>query len=220
MGFSLSSLDPTGITQVFDGVGSMLTPDLSGAQAAAAFNPYDISTSYGSASYNPTDRTFSTSLDPRLQSAMSGLFSQYGAIDPTQQLNLMREQAAPYEQAQYQGLENRLFSQGLLGASKVDQPGGARRSLFDSFANADLNRQIQAQQLAQQSQASILNQIFGLTNLEQSLFAPQATFGSIQTGAGANVANLQAQEASFIPNLFGNLLGSGIQGYATGMGAS
>ena len=130
----------------------------------------------------------------------------------------MREQAAPYEQAQYQGLENRLFSQGLLGASKVDQPGGPRRSLFDSFANADLNRQIQAQQLAQQSQASILNQIFGLTNLEQSLFAPQATFGSIQTGAGANVANLQAQEASFIPNLFGNLLSSGVQGYATGMG--
>ena len=215
MGFSLSDLDPTGISSI----GDLFSPDLGGATAAASFNPYDISTSYGSATYSPTDRTFTSQLDPRLQSAMSGLFSQYGAIDPAQQLNLMREQAQPYEQAQSLGLENRLFSQGLMGASKVDQPGGARRSLFDSFQNADLNRQIQAQQLAQQSQANILNQIFGLTNLEQSLFAPQASFGAIQTGAGANQANLMAQEASFIPNLIGNLGGSAIQGYTTGMGA-
>ena len=125
----------------------------------------------------------------------------------------MREQAQPYEQAQYQNLENRLFSQGRLGASAAYQPGGEMRSLFDSFANADLNRQLMAQQQAQQSQQAILNQIFGLTGLEQGLFNTQGMFGGLQTSAGANQASLMAQQAMAMPNLLGSLFSGAATGF-------
>ena len=52
--------------------------------------------------------------------------------------------------------------------------------------------------------------------MEQGLFAPQATFGGLQTGAGANQAGLMAQQASFLPQLMGSLGGAAIQGAAMG----
>ena len=198
----------------FDALG--LTPDMSGAINAAAFDPYNIQTSYGGANYDAENRLFSTSLNPALQGVMGGLQEQYGQINPEQQLNLMRERAQPYNEAMGQGIENRLFSQGLLGASKEYQPGGQMRGFFDSVMNQDMGFQLSAQQQAQQQQTNLLNQIFGLAGLENNLFGQQQQFGALQTGAGANQASLMAQQAMAVPNLVGNIISGGVQGAAMG----
>ena len=202
------------LSGVSDALG--LTPDLSGAIGAAAFDPFNIQTSFGSATYDEDSRTFTSGLGEDYGAIQDSLVNQLKQIDPAQQLALFRQQAQPYNEQQGLNLENRLFSQGLTQASGVDEPLGARRSLFDSFANQDLQFQQLAQQQALQQQTGLMNQLFGLNQMEQGLFAPQATFGQIQTGAGANQAGLMAQQASFLPNLVGNIIAGGVQGAAMG----
>lgn len=108
----------------------------------------------------------------RMQDPSVGLQSQLlgelSAIDPRQQLNLFRQMAAPFEEQQRLGLENRLFAQGLMGASTVDKPGGARRSLFDAQAQADLMRQTQAMDWANQQRQSVLGQYGNLRGLDMA----------------------------------------------------
>lgn len=144
-----------------------LTPDMSGAADAAQFNPYNINSSFGTLSYNPASRSFSTVSQPGLnlfrtnlekQNQMGmpgirmrqlpGLWDQQGSIyntvSPQTELDLLRSQADPYNQAQYKNLESRLFKQGRLGASQEYDAGGAMRGLFDSQAQQDLAFQQQA----------------------------------------------------------------------------
>jgi hypothetical protein len=200
--------DPIGSVAGFLG----LTPDLGDAAQSAQFNPYNINQSFGSLSYDPESRSFTSQLNPHLQGIQQSLFSQYGKTDPMQQLGLMRQQAQPYNEAMGQGIENRLFSQGLMGASKEYQPGGQMRGFWDSVLNQDMGFQLSAQQQAQQAQQNYLNQLLGLGNLEQGLFGNVTNLGSVQTGAGANVANIQATGAMALPNLIGSLGGGAIQG--------
>ena len=199
-------------------IGGLLEPDLSGAINAAKFDPFNIQTSFGSATYDEESRTFTSGLGEDYGAIQDSLVNQLKQIDPAQQLALFRQQAQPYNEQMGLNLENRLFSQGLTQASGVDQPLGARRSLFDSFANQDLQFQQLAQQQALQQQTGLMNQLFGLNQMEQGLFAPQATFGGLQTGAGSNQAAIMAQEASMIPNLVGNFLGGSMASFGGGGG--
>ena len=189
-----------------------LTPDLSGAIKAAEFNPYNINTSYGSLNYDKDSRTFTSQLDPALQGIQQGLFSQYGQVDPTQQLALMRQQAAPFQQQSMLNMENRLFKQGLTQASVVDQPGGARRSLFDSIMNQDLSMQLQAQQQAQQEQTNYLNQILGISGLEQNMFRSGMGMGQLGMQGQSNVASLMMQQAQAESGLNQALFGGAVLG--------
>ena len=201
MGFSLNPLTGFGL----------LENDTSGATAAAQFNPYNIQSSYGSLNYDPTNRLFTSAIDPQIQGSVDRLWSQYGQISPEQQLSLFRQQAAPFNEAQSLGLENRLFSQGRLDHSQVDQPGGARRSLFDSFANQDFGFQQQATAQSQQAQTNFINQILGLMAPEQNLFNAGMGLGQIGAQgqiAGANIqgqAGLQQQQLGY--NIFNDILG-------------
>lgn len=193
-----------------------LVPDFGPALEAAKFNPVNTQGLFGGVSWNPQTRTFSSNLDPRLTGIQNTLFSQFGQANPEAEYALMQQMAAPYREQQMLGLENRLFSQGLLGASMVDQPGGARRSLFDAFANQDLGMQQQAIQSARTNQINLLNQIFGLQNMENSLFANNAGLSGQAQAANNNVANILAQDAAFMPNALWSLGGAIGQGYATG----
>ena len=202
----------------FTGFGLLdeLTPDTSGAQAQAEFNPYNINASYGSLGYDPASRTFTSQLSPELMNMQSGLFSQYGQINPEQQLALMREQAAPYNQAASQQLENRLFSQGRLDASQEYGAGGAMRGLFDSFANQDLQMQMSAQQQAQAAQMNYLNQILGINNMENSLFNAGMGMGNIGMQGQLQQSNLQAQQDAFMSNAIFGMGGAALGGWASG----
>lgn len=197
----------------FDMLG--LGPDLSGAINTAAYNPYNVQTSYGGLTYDDQNRTFTSALSPELQGIQSGLFSQYGQVNPNQQLDLFRQQAAPYNEAQYLDMENRLFSQGRLGHSQVYNPGGQMRGLFDAQANQDLQFQLMAQQQAQQAQQNYLNQILGISNMENSLFNASMGQGQIGMQGQLQQSQLQAQQDAFMPNAIWGLGGAALGGWAS-----
>jgi len=192
-----------------------LAPDLSGAIAGAKFDPYNIQTGMGGLRYDEGSRTFTSQLDPALQATRQGLLSQYGQIDPAQQLSLYRQQAQPYEEQQRLGLESRLFSQGQLGHSAVDRPGGARRSLFDAQAQADLQRQAMAQQWAQQQQQGILGQLQGIQGFEKGLFGMGQGMGQLGMQGQQMQTQLRQQQAMAIPDLMQSLLGGAAMGFAS-----
>ena len=197
----------------FTGFG-LLEPDLGEAQQAAEFNPYNINASYGSLAYDPESRTFTSSMSPELMGIQQGLFSQYGQISPEQQLSLFREQAAPYNQAASQQLENRLFSQGRLDASQEYQPGGAMRGLFDAQANQDLQFQMMSAQQAQAQQMNYLNQILGIGSMEQNLFNAGMGMGQIGMQGQLQQSNLQAQQDAFGLNAILGLGGAALGSWA------
>lgn len=178
----------------------------------AAYNPYAINTGYGGAAYDAQNRRFQSSLSPQFQAMQQGLFNQYAGMSPDNYLNLMRQRAAPGNQAAYEGLENRLFSQGRLDHSQVNQPGGAMRGLFDSFANQDLGFQLSADQMSDQFQNSIMDRLFGLAGLEKSLYDPLYQQGSLDVQASGNAANAFANQANSNQNMIGGIVGSVLGG--------
>ena len=192
-----------------------LTEDPGKAAGMAQYTPYNINASYGQTNYDPATRTFNSSLDPRMQQMQQSLFGQFDQYDPNAYLQMLRQQAAPYEQQQSLGLENRLFSQGRLEHSAVDQPGGARRSLFDSFANADLQRQLGANQWAQQGRSGLMDQMGWFNALENSMWNPLAQQGQIgasgQQMAGQLYGNQSQFNSSMTNTIFENIAG-GIMG--------
>lgn len=177
----------------------------------ASYDPYAISTGYGSASYNAQDRRFRSSLSPQYQDMQRGLFGEYNMMQPGQYLNLMRQRAAPANESAYLGMENRLFSQGRLGASQPYGEGGAMRGLMDSFANQDLGFQLSADQMSNQFRDSITDRLFGLAGLEKSLYDPLYQQGSLDVQASGNAAqafsNQAGQNQSFIGGIFDSVLG-------------
>lgn len=173
-----------------------------------------------------------------------GLFNQGAQLagqapfDPSQlvndRLSLLRQQAAPQEESQFNSLQNRLFSQGRLGST-----GGSNdiEAFARGLGQADLGRQLSAQNLglqAQQQSAGILGQqagLFGqlggqtaalgqglgqqdisraglLGNLSQGLFGQAQGFG------GQDISRLGTglQGAQGLLGLSGNLSGSLFQG--------
>lgn len=87
-----------------------------------------------------------------------------GIINNT--LNLLRQQAAPQESQAYNSLQNKLFSQGRLGST-----GGSRdiQAFAQGLGQADLARQLQAQQLGLQIQGQNANIGMGLLGQAQGL---------------------------------------------------
>ena len=189
---------------LFEAIG--LVPDYGDAIAALQQDPRNIQSLFGGVSYQ--DGQISSQLDPRLRAQVGDIYRQLGRVDPRQQLGLLRQQAAPFEEQQRLGLENRLQAQGLLGASLVDQPGGARHSLFSAQSSADLQRQLLAQQMAQQQRASLFGELGNIFGMEQGLFS--ASYG--QPSAQEGIANLLAQQASFGPQIMGSILGGATAG--------
>ena len=177
----------------------------------AAYDPYAINTGYGGAAYDAQNRRFQSSLSPQYQQLQQGLFNQYNSYDPNNYLSLMRQRAAPGNQANYQGLENRLFSQGRLDHSQVYEPGGAMRGLFDAQQQQDLGFQLSADQMSNQFQNSIMDRLFGLAGLEKSLYDPLYQQGSLDVQASGNAAqafsNQAGQNQSGITGIVGSVLG-------------
>ena len=127
--------------------------------------------------------------NPELISAYQGLFGQ-GLTDTIQgQLDLLRQAAAPEENRQRLGLDDQLFSRGMLGTT-----GGAERfrALTEAQGQADLNRQLAAVGLGQQE--------------AQNRF--QGALGTIGQGMNAQNQNFNIGMGSFggMQGLFQNLL--------------
>lgn len=108
-------------------------------------------------------------------------------------LDLLRQQAKPGEEQAYNSLENRLFSQGRMGST-----GG--NSQLQAFAKglgeADLTRQLAAQDLGLQTQGMNLNQAGMFGNLAGQNF--QGALGYNDLGA-----NRAAQRMQNAMQLFG-----------------
>lgn len=103
-------------------------------------------------------------------------------------LGLLREQAAPQEQQAFKDLEQRLFSQGRLGTT-----GGSRNieAFARGLAQADLARQIEAQNLGLQTQQQNLNAAGMLGNLGLQNFGAALNYNDL----GANRAAQRMQNA-------------------------
>jgi len=190
---------------LFEAIG--LVPDMDKAIAASQFDPYNIEASFGSLGFDEATNTFTSSLSPEFQQMLGDWTTQMQNIDPQKQFEMMQAQAAPYEQQQQLGLENRLFSQGLMQHSAQDQPGGARRSLFDSQQNAMMQRQLGAQDWASSNRQNLLNSILGIQGMESGLFNMGMGMGSIGMQGQMQASNLMGQQATAGSNIMGNVLG-------------
>jgi hypothetical protein len=124
-------------------------------------------------------------------------------------LSLLREQAAPREQEQMQSLQNTLFSQGRLGSTG----GGMMMEKFArGLGEADLSRQLQAQQLGIQAQNQNLAQAGLLGELAGTGFANALNYNDI----GVNRAGQRMQNAmglfGFGQDLRSSMQQQGMQG--------
>lgn len=110
-----------------------------------------------------------------------GLFDLSGLTNS--RLEMLRQQAAPYEQRQMDMVANSAFARGQLGG-----PGGrlALSNFGDSLARADLGRQMAAQDLGVQAQGVGGNLIGLQGNLAQGMFGNAITM--------SNLANTRAQQ--------------------------
>ena len=115
-------------------------------------------------------------------------------------LGLLRQQAAPQEQQQYNSLQNRLFGQGRLGSTGG---GNEVQSFARGLGEADLSRQMQAQNLGLQAQQGNLQQAGMLSNLAGQGFQGALNYNDL----GANRAGQRMQNAM---SLFG--FGNQLQG--------
>jgi hypothetical protein len=114
-------------------------------------------------------------------------------------LNLLRQQAAPQEAQQLAGTRDTLFGQGRLGMGD-NTIGGANpemQALYNSFAQADLGRQLNAQNLGLQAQQQQANIGLGMASQYGNL-------GSSQMGM---LQNLLGMAGNFGQQAYGNALG-------------
>lgn len=118
-----------------------------------------------------------------------------------QRLQLLRDQAAPQEQQQFNTLQDRLFSQGRLGTSGgANQMGAFARGL----GQADLNRQLEAQQLGIQAQNQNLAQAGLLSELAGTGFMNALNYNDL----GVNRAAQRMQNAMSLFGFGNDLTGS------------
>lgn len=174
-----------------------LTNDPGEAAGMAQYNPYNINASYGNVDYDPASRTFTSQLDPRMQQMQQSLFGEFGNYNADNYLSLLRQRAAPQNEANYQGLENRLFSQGRLDHSQAYQPGGAMRGLFDAQAQQDLGFQIGADEWAMNQRSNLMDQMGWFNQLESGLWNPLAQQGQIGAAGQRTAAGIYGNQQQF-----------------------
>ena len=162
------------------------------------FNPANINSGVGSATFDQESNTFNTSLDPRLAALQGGLFSQgQGFFDELNTFNpdefganvtqRLRNLAAPQEEDARLGLENRLFSQGLLNSTL----GGDRQeNLFTAQALADEARVARGFSLGQDVQGNLLNR--GLQSFNAGVNLEQLPLQLLGLSLDAGQGNLGA----------------------------
>ena len=187
---------------------SSISPDIQRLQAQQLFRAG--STDPALAQLQRGFFTGATAEDPRLSALQSRYFDQLGQVSPTQELDLFRQQAAPYNQAASQAVENRLFSQGRLDHSQAYRPGGVMRGLWDAQAQQDLGFQQQAIQNARAREAQLLGQFSGVRGLQSQ--EQQQALGNYTSLFGMQDA-LRQQGLSNYMSLFGpeqNLFGAGM----------
>lgn len=194
------------------------------AMAAAQFDPWNVFGGMSSAIFDRDNKSVRTELSPEYQQlrdslfgTTSNLFNQAAATNPAEVAsmwynNLSQLSAGDENQARL-NLENRLFSQGMLGST-----GGAQRmnALEDSLSDARLAREMNAWQFGQGMQQNLFNQalqgLLGMQSIDLNAMQP------IQIGMGIGQGNQSVgaammptimdhygTQANAISGLFGNL---------------
>lgn len=185
----------------------VLNPLLGGAGAAFGGAAQDLFSQQA----NPFQAGLQQALFGGAQNAFANLpGTQQQARD--QQLSLLREQAAPFEERAFADLQNNLFSTGRIGTT-----GGALQT--EAFARglgqADLQRQISAAnegRLAQNAQLGLaqgqLGAGQGLRSLQDQLLgSAQNRFtglANLSSGLGAQATQNQGTQLQAIQNLLSN----------------
>jgi hypothetical protein len=146
---------------------------------ASIFNALGMS-SFANAAVAPGQ--FLNGANPEVAAAYKGMFGQGLTGEIQDQLGLLRQAAAPEEARQSQGLDDQLFSRGMLGTS-----GGAERfrALEEAQGSADLQRQLAAIGLGQQNAGNRFQAAMGATGQGmagqlQNFNIGQGSFGGMQ----------------------------------------
>lgn len=168
------------------------------------------------------------------------LAGRAASMDPNQiarqQYNMMSQLAAPGEHQARTGMENRLFSQGLLGSS-----GGAAQmgQMQQALGQADLQRQQQAMGMGQQVQAQQMQNALGMIGAGQGMFGQglqgigthsiydnmamnqimqSANMGAQQSAAHGIGAQAAMQAASNRGDMIGGVFGGVMNGLSQSVG--
>lgn len=205
------------LERITDTIGMTNVRRMEEAADAARFSPYNIQSGYGSLTYDPSQRLFTSSVSPDVQRLQDRYLLGLERISPQSELGIMREQAQPYNEALMTGMENRLFSQGRLDHSQVYAPGGPMRGLFDAMLNQDLIFQQQARQNAWAREQQLLRNYMGLFAPEQNLFQAGMGMGQIGMQGQMTGANILAESSEQLPKAMDSIIG-GIMTYMMGGG--
>ena len=120
--------------------------------------------------------------------------TQLGQADTTAQsaryLDLLRQQAAPYEQQITNSVNNNLFSRGRLGAED-STTGLAYRELAKGLSLADLNRQTTALDYGQQETQNIFGRATQAGDLASQLQNRSYLPGQLAQNSGIAASNAQ-----------------------------
>lgn len=172
---------------VFGPAGGMfVNPNTRQLQLSMANNPFaqmfNALGASGLANAATAPGSFLYGANPEVAEAYKGLFGQ-GLTDTIQsQLDLLRAEAAPEENRQRLGLDDQLFSRGMLGTT-----GGAERfrALTEAQGQADLRRQISATELGRQAALDRFGGALqgvgqGMAGQLQNFNIGQGAFGGLQ----------------------------------------
>lgn len=208
-------------------VGGILADGIQGKGAdefwnRASYKPYDVNSAFGSASFDGTtaNAKLGAAYQPfrdQLLGMSGGFLNEASLFDPQafaqKYSGMLGQIAAPGERQQRQGMENRLFQQGLLGST-----GGASqmRGLFDSQNQAGLMRDVSSMQLGQQLQDSLFSRglqglqgAIGVDQLPMNMLSLGGELGSARSGANATAAQPGWQRAlnrsDAVSDFFGGL---------------
>lgn len=198
------------------------------------FTPYNVTTNMGSSTFNPDTKTAQSSLSPALQQIFDSLLGKASSgisginLDPAantqNSLSLLRGLSSPEEARARTDLETRLLGQGRLGST-----GGGieQEALNKAQSNADLQRQLQAIGLGQQTVNNLINNSTGLLGaasqlgqVPNTLLSQGQSLGSAASsaaGLGADALYKTSQSAQdlrslMLSNLFGSASGAGGSG--------
>lgn len=200
----LGQINPAALMQQLQGAYGQAAPGITGPDLA----PFG---------YAATMQPLQQQMTGAAQGALATAAQDPQAI-MAQQLGLLREQAAPFEQRAFNNLQDNLFATGRLGSSG----GGLQTEAFArGLGQADLSRQLQAFQQAQQYQRDAANRASMFGQGADSLLG--AGFQRALAGNSA-VADRALQRFGLAQTLFDagmgqrqNLLGEamgGLQGFS------
>lgn len=165
------------------------------------FKPFNVRTGFGSAKFDGQEATASLSPEyqafkDQLLSLGGGFLNQVGLFNPNDAtasaLSLMRGLANPEEERQYLDLENRLFSQGRLGAADAGGANPQMRAFYEARNRADQERQLGSINLGQSLLDANIKRGLGFLSGAQGL--DKNLLELIQTGLYGGKARTEADK--------------------------